>query len=667
MISPREDKIINEIHKKIDALSYKSALVECSLFKANIQEERWRIYVLKITLDRSDSSQAFKKYLEKEDLVIFTTSWSIPELDEFLSTISKLNKVYDDNNKYPAEDDTFILGGYPTRIFGNFPREELDFKDSTSAQSWGNIKMVEPYYLIEYHLFRLDHNYPIARVSSLLNNDPPFLNPANAVNYYFNMKLDTKELDIKDQWAGIVMPIKGTKVDCSIKDIMLEIKVGGIREFFPNAKLTLSVICKGENDLKFNQKFVAKPELNISIPFRPLSAEIILFNEDLMLDRIAINNEYNLFQRKYERANEEFSKSVKHKILTAPLIVFLGAGASKPFGKLMMGEFVENLMKTLNSGEIGILETLRINLGNDLEIILEELDELCKKPYLEGENSITNMLSKNPIYFQPERANPLIDHVSQKLSENYHLLKQQCTSLRQNIEKKTIEHYRGSPDRTKLFEVYKPFFSKIVSYNPNYPILPIFTTNYDLCVETYAHFNTEEILFSNGFDHSDPRHIIWRRQNFENLLLAPQKNNYILFKLHGSVDWYKTDQGDIILSSTPHYAGEDIQFRNVLIYPATRKIAIDDPYFTAYEYLQRCLDTTVLCVVVGYSFRDYDTVTIFKRSLFYNKNLRIIIIDPEAKNIIKNNFSEIETRFIPIEHAFGVDTTYLDGFANLSP
>ena len=71
-------------------------------------------------------------------------------------------------------------------------------------------------------------------------------------------------------------------------------------------------------------------------------------------------------------------------------IVFLGAGASKPFGKMLMGEFVPWSKRKGNGGPIrSILSASRSELldalcdkNEDLEFLIDELGSLCSKDYL---------------------------------------------------------------------------------------------------------------------------------------------------------------------------------------------------------------------------------------------------------------------------------------------
>jgi len=92
-----------------------------------------------------------------------------------------------------------------------------------------------------------------------------------------------------------------------------------------------------------------------------------------------------------------------------------------------------------------------------------------------------------------------------------------------------------------------------------------------------------------------------------------------------------------------------------MIYPATRKVAIEEPFFTAYDYLEQCLDKAQSCLVIGYSFRDYDTLMRFKSAKLSNERLRILVLDPAAVEICKTLEREHRVLAYPIPHAFGRD------------
>jgi hypothetical protein len=125
----------------------------------------------------------------------------------------------------------------------------------------------------------------------------------------------------------------------------------------------------------------------------------------------------------------------------------------------------------------------------------------------------------------------------------------------------------------------------------------------------------------------------------------------VLFKLHGSTSWFKSGR-QFIKSDAPIYAGADASFENLLIYPAKKKVALDDPYFTAYDYFQRTLENCNLCLVIGYSFRDYDALSRLFSAASHNQNLQVIVLDPSADSLCKP-LRERGVRAHPIPKLFG--------------
>ena len=183
----------------------------------------------------------------------------------------------------------------------------------------------------------------------------------------------------------------------------------------------------------------------------------------------------------------------------------------------------------------------------------------------------------------------------------------------------------------------------------------VFTTNYDPAVEDFC--ASQGVRITDGFVR-DPRarKDVWDRKNFDQFVLPEagsadaREESLVLFKLHGSADWFL--KGDRIIKSEPMYVPADTDYHSVMIYPATRKVAIEEPYFTAYDYLEQCLDNAKSCLAIGYSFRDYDTLMRFKSAQLSNKDLKILVLDPNANTVcefLKGH--RIMAEAIP--HAFG--------------
>jgi hypothetical protein len=95
-------------------------------------------------------------------------------------------------------------------------------------------------------------------------------------------------------------------------------------------------------------------------------------------------------------------------------------------------------------------------------------------------------------------------------------------------------------------------------------------------------------------------------------------------------------------------------YQNVLIYPATRKVAVDEPYFTAYDYYQKCCERAKLCLTIGYSFRDYDALTRLRGAMSGNAELRLAVLSPNAQMALKLlPFAPVRT--VPLSFYFGGD------------
>ena len=93
-------------------------------------------------------------------------------------------------------------------------------------------------------------------------------------------------------------------------------------------------------------------------------------------------------------------------------------------------------------------------------------------------------------------------------------------------------------------------------------------------------------------------------------------------------------------------------YSNVLIYPATRKIATSEPFYSGYEYYQRCCENARLCLAIGYSFRDYDALTRLRGASSVNGKLQLFLVSPQAEKILQDVPIPTEQKK-PMEFHFG--------------
>ena len=98
----------------------------------------------------------------------------------------------------------------------------------------------------------------------------------------------------------------------------------------------------------------------------------------------------------------------------------------------------------------------------------------------------------------------------------------------------------------------------------------------------------------------------------------------LLYKLHGSTDWYFTDDGRVTFSDSPNsIADEDA----ALIFGTSYKLQYVDPFlFLAYELRRWSLDVARLIVCIGYGFNDDHINGILQQSLRQNNERKLLAV-----------------------------------------
>ncbi len=315
-------------------------------------------------------------------------------------------------------------------------------------------------------------------------------------------------------------------------------------------------------------------------------------------------------------------------ILESPVILFLGAGASQPLGKPTMQPFVTDILSKIadNQGDLAYLAKV---CENDLEKILDEIDSICSLKY---GNTVSTFRSGGYT----------------------NLTTEQAEQFRTQIQYQIIQQYSSVAGKA-VSDLYEPLFETIFAkIDSERYCLPIFTTNYDPAIETFCTEDSDKYELIDGFRHIyAAREYQWDADVFHGFSLKPSKRNIVLFKMHGSVDWVLAKKRGIIIRTPPfHQMIDSASYKNILIYPATRKVAIYDPYFTAYDYYGRCSEHARLLLTIGYSFRDYDALTRLKSAALFNSKLGLALLAPDSDAII-SGLPFLSEKFAALPFAFG--------------
>ncbi len=178
---------------------------------------------------------------------------------------------------------------------------------------------------------------------------------------------------------------------------------------------------------------------------------------------------------------------------------------------------------------------------------------------------------------------------------------------------------------------HSTFLKKFARRSPEKPRVKLFTTNYDLCIET-AGLRLGVVLID-GFSHSAEQR--FNRDHFDHDIVrraaSGTKADYLdgvfhLYKLHGSVDWRRRSD-DVVVRSVD-VPGEDL--KPVLIYPRSSKYqeAFQSPYLDMFAALQAALrepDTTL--IISGFGFADDHISAPIWSAIETNLSLRFVLCD----------------------------------------
>lgn len=166
--------------------------------------------------------------------------------------------------------------------------------------------------------------------------------------------------------------------------------------------------------------------------------------------------------------------------------------------------------------------------------------------------------------------------------------------------------------------------------------LRLFTTNYDLCFESAA--GKQGLVVLDGFSFTQPRHFdprfflydIVRRPATGDEVGTPLEGVFHLYKLHGSVNWSRANDGEIEVVAKP------MPESACLIYPAKGKyqqsyvqphLELVSQYFSALREPNTCL------IVIGYGFNDDHLSEPILAAVRTNPHLRLIIVNPSADDL----------------------------------
>jgi len=355
-----------------------------------------------------------------------------------------------------------------------------------------------------------------------------------------------------------------------------------------------------------------------------LFASIQLWNERIIQPIEAELKVLKSTPKTTARGNDEIAFDCK-------VVLLVGAGASRPLEIPTMAEFWPILLANSHSKEEQLalellLETAKdeiVSLPPDLEKIFELIDryETYFKILWEDHNfGFPSHALQFILPYQPLlpwlRENPR-DQFLRKCGHASRGVSWIKTRLSQIMEK----FYTKQFDQSEVLGLYQPLFS-FLSNSLGMNNIVIFTTNYDNVIEQYCRYSGLKLI--DGFQKSGPN-LIWNPTEY---CKQPDLNqrSVTFFKLHGSLTWKKISNEIFEFGMS----ADSMPGGKALIYPTeTKEYPFEEPFKSAYRFLDSSLKKAEFVIVIGYSFRDRGITTIIDEAQSRNPNLKFIVVSGE--------------------------------------
>ena len=354
-------------------------------------------------------------------------------------------------------------------------------------------------------------------------------------------------------------------------------------------------------------------------------------------------DEAKLIEIAHEKSREYYSNALKN-FHFSNLVVFSGAGSSVGIGE-------SNANNAIRGGQTMATFWKELEENN----LILDFKEFIKKSGYESKDS-----------------NGVLIWDLEKLLDQAHRNKVKDSSLENDI--KTIKQFLIQKCTLDIAgsDTHLSFLRKITKRKMKDSRVKIFTINYDTIWEQAG--NEDGFTIIDGFGYTNPRTFNGRMFDYDIVIREgsriKEEDSFIpklfhLYKVHGSLDWYKNEEGEIVqkeldLNDNTKNLSDIITKNRLTVFPSDNKYeqSYEQPYFEMMSRFQRALRTeNTLLITIGFSFLDRHISSVIEESLKYNTSLSLIIIDPSI-NKAKYNwqqafaFAEVDNRTLLVAEKF---------------
>jgi hypothetical protein len=323
------------------------------------------------------------------------------------------------------------------------------------------------------------------------------------------------------------------------------------------------------------------------------------------------------------------------------ILVFLGAGASCPFGLPTMRDLVELFEQKLEKSKpihitreykimVRLYRSIKKTLFNtygyvDMESVFTVLLSISQRMKY-SDLGFTSSFAISKFITDPNSSITTEENITAAGT----LLRKYKTFVSSSCRLKNTQEKR-------ITEVYSDFFEKLGSKYSISPITgkdekkyihpwscSIYTTNYDAVMETYW----EGITQIND---------LWKQEAGGKTLDVGKHEGDVLnlIKLHGSLDWFGLSDGTIVRMNRfqKTYSKREVQRGEFMIYPIQQKDLYLYPWFDLFWRFKDDLNHKKIWIVIGYRFNDEFILNMFVEAL--GRDHRLILVTPNAHDIVE--------------------------------
>ena len=342
---------------------------------------------------------------------------------------------------------------------------------------------------------------------------------------------------------------------------------------------------------------------------------------------------------------------MKPRFQASPVVLFIGAGASRPLGMPTMAEFPRDFADILSGSERHLWNTI-VDFSADFNGV--PLDSV----------NIEHVLT---CIHKCQRSEQTVAQLDKKICESpeAELIYAKFQSLEQALNRMTTKVLDGicakygEPEKpSRVVECYSPLFDILAQHQIS---TNIFTTNYDLTFEVLAHEKRNDFELVDGFPTCGSRNI-----NYNFVPNYPKgRHALVLWKMHGSTSWKgNLPKGPVRKDHSSVYGEGDSE---TIILPPTqdgiarRKLSVR-PFTQMYGGLKSLfirIGVVKVLLVVGYGFGDQEIVDVISEGFQAERTAKLIVVDPNAcEDDLSSVLSIDQSRIILIREYFGEEHTH---------